>query len=68
MSRESTVEVLENVFKTLIEQVGLEKILVALHNSCIHGEVFNGSISDEGLEKLFNIYDKAIKLARKEEL
>lgn len=57
-------EMLETVFKALIAEHGLTDIALALHNACVHGEVFP-SISNAEVERLYSEgLEPLLKIAR----
>lgn len=59
-----TIENLEAIVKTLVMEVGsVHKVLTALHNVSVHGEILDElgfSVDDEQLELLFEGYDESM--------
>lgn len=70
MPQLTDVEKLEATFKTWIEEecFTTKSILIALHNVCFHGEIFEKIGYDnveENLEDLFYGFDKSIAALKK---
>ena len=57
-------EMLETMFKAIIAEHGLTSIALALHNACVHGDVFP-SITNAEVERLYTEgLEPLLKVAR----
>lgn len=50
----------ESVIRALAEHSSMEDVMIAVHNACAHGEIFESTgedVSEEQLEELFEHFD-----------
>ena len=65
-----TADLLEQQFRTIIQQVGFRKFMTGFHNACCHGEVFVESgddCSEDQLKEIYEHIDALIAVAKKME-
>lgn len=64
--KKTRIEALEPMLYGLIQGFGPKKVLIALHNACAHGEVFNEDydVPEDSLKKLFDGFDLCMDAAK----
>ncbi len=72
-NKDMQLELLEEVMKAAIKKASFETVIKALHNACVHGDVFDesdfGNCPDEAdLVTIFNHFDALMDVAKREEL
>lgn len=60
------LRLMETVIRAFIVTTGFEDFLIAFHNACVHGNVFEerGGITDKNLDKLFKLIEGMQKIAK----
>ncbi len=65
MSAQEIVNHNESVIRALAEQSSMQDVMIAVHNACAHGEIFESTgenVSEEQLGELFEHFDAILAL------
>jgi len=62
---QSIIDLNESVIRVLAEHSSMNDVMIAIHNACAHGEIFESTgedVSEEQLGELFDHFDAILAI------
>lgn len=67
-NQEEITRLFEEQISAMAKATSMERVIIALHNTCVHGEIFEETgeeIDDDQLEELFDRFHDILSIFRR---